>query len=88
MKKYFALCAAALAHCAMSCTKDNNQDGNNDANKKQEITVAKDALVAYLPFESEEVAVGGLTLADKGVTSEANFVAGRNGKSFTGGENQ
>lgn len=88
MKKYFALCAAALALCAMSCTKDNNQDGNNDANKKQEITVAKDALVAYLPFESEEVAVGGLTLADKGTTSEANFVAGRNGKSFTGGENQ
>ncbi|MGM9787396.1 MAG: LamG domain-containing protein [Candidatus Cryptobacteroides sp.] len=88
MKKYFALCAAALALCAMSCTKDNNQDGKVDTGKKQEITVAKDALVAYLPFESEEAAVGGLTLAGKGNTSEANFVQGRNGKSFTGGENQ
>lgn len=86
MKKYFALCAAALALCAISCNKDNGKD--DEGNKKAEITVAKDALVAYLPFETEAAEVGGLTLADKGGVTEANFVQGRNGKSFTGGENQ
>ncbi|MGM9791641.1 MAG: LamG domain-containing protein [Candidatus Cryptobacteroides sp.] len=86
MKKYFALCAAALALCAISCNKDNG--GKDDNNKKAEITVAKENLVVYLPFETEAAEVGGLTLADKGSTTEANFVQGRNGKSFTGGENQ
>ncbi len=84
MKKILVFGAAALALCAISCNKEN--DKPNTPNGKAEITVAKDALVAYLPFEKEEVT--GFTLDQKGKTTEANFVQGRTGKSFKGGEEQ
>ena len=86
MKKIYVFGAAALALCAISCNKENN--GPDTPNGKPEITVAKDALVAYLPFENETAGTAVLTLADKGKTTEANFVEGRTGKCFQGGENQ
>lgn len=86
MKKFYVFGAAALALCAISCNKENN--GPDTPNGKPEINVAKEALVAYLPFENEAAGTTGLTLADKGKTTEANFVEGRTGKCFQGGENQ
>lgn len=86
MKKIFTIAMAALAITAMSCQKDNTGNDNGGDNGKKEITVAKDALVAYFPFEDENEVAAGLTLAQKGKTGEANFVAGRTGKCFQGGE--
>ncbi len=87
MKKIYVFGAAALALCAISCNKEKN-DGPNTPNGKPEVTVAKDALVAYLPFESEAAGTTELVVADKGETTEDNFVNGRTGKCFQGGEKQ
>ncbi len=86
MKKISLICASALALCAMSCTKKNSTP--DTPNGKPEITVAKENLVLYLPFESEAIGAGDVTLNTKGATTEANFKEGRTGKAFTGGENQ
>ena len=88
MKKFFMIGAAALAFCAISCNKDNGENGGNGGSKKQEITVAKDALVFYQSFENENATVGDVTLNTKGECTADNFVQGRNGKCFQGGENQ
>ncbi len=87
MKKITLICASALALCAVaSCNKENN--GENDVPKGASVTVAKENLVLYLPFESEAVGAGDVTLNTKGAVTEANFATGRTGKAFTGGENQ
>ncbi len=87
MKKITLICASALALCAVaSCNKENGS--NADGPKGNSVTVAKENLVLYLPFESEEVGAGDVTLNTKGATTEANFATGRTGKAFTGGENQ
>ncbi len=52
------------------------------------VPVAKENLVLYLPFESAEVGTGDVAVAAKSASADANFVAGRTGKAFTGGENQ
>lgn len=88
MKKIITIAMAALAISAVACKKDNTNNVGDENNGKTEITVAKDALVAYFPMEDESEKVGGLTVDQKGTTSAANFVAGRNGKCFQGGENQ
>jgi hypothetical protein len=87
MKKITLICAAALALCAVaSCNKE--KGGEQDGPKGASVTVAKENLVLYLPFESEEVGSGDVTFNTKGAATEANFTAGRTGKAFTGGENQ
>ncbi len=57
MKKITLICASALALCAVSCSKKNSTP--DTPNGKPEITVAKENLVLYLPFESEAVGAGG-----------------------------
>ena len=87
MKKITLICAAALALCAVaSCNKE--KGGEQDGPKGASVTVAKENLVLYLPFESEEVGSGDVTFNTKGAATEANFITGRTGKAFTGGENK
>ena len=84
MKKVFVICACALA-VLVSCKPDNNTP--TGANGKAEITVAKDALVAYLPLESAAPEVGDFTLASEGSGNSDNFKAGRTGKAYYGSVN-
>ena len=81
MKKYFFLSAIALVAFAACDPEDKTPTG---ANGKAEITVAKDALVAYIPMESATPEVGDFTLASEGEGKADNFKAGRTGKAYYG----
>ena len=82
MKKFFLFAAAALSLCALaSCEKDK---GPQTPNGKAEITVAKDALVAYFPMEDATEYIATLSPKDQGTGSAANFVEGRTGKCYQG----
>lgn len=83
MKKLYVFAAAVLALCTFaSC--DKTPEGPNTPNGKAEITVAKDALVAYFPMEDATEYISKLTPKDQGTGSEANFVEGRTGKCYQG----
>ena len=85
MKKIITIFAAALAIAAVvSCNKDNK--GGDENGGKADITVAKDNLVAWFPFEGNGVdKVANLTpLAAKEGFKSHEFTANRNGKALQG----
>ena len=81
MKKVLFFSALALV-ALVACNTDPKEE--TGANGKKKITVAEDALVAYLPMESAIPEIGDFTLASQGSGTEANFQAGRNGKAYFG----
>ena len=77
--------AALMAMTAISCDKNGNE-GNEDGLKEGDPgNVAKEALVAYIPFESDAEAVKfgeGLTFSKK--AGAATWAKGRRGNSYKG----
>lgn len=67
----------------VACNKNGGKEATG-SNGKAVITVAQDALVAYLPMESAAAESGDLTLAGEGSGSSANFKAGRTGNAYYG----
>ncbi len=87
MKKLLSMLAIAAMFMTVSCKKDNpnNDDPLDDPQEEtKEVKVAEDALVAYFPLDDATEKVGNLTLDSQGSGTDANFVAGRRGKCYTG----
>ncbi len=81
MKKVFAILAVVAAFAAVSCKNDDKKPADEPNGG---VKVAEDALVAYFPLDDATEKVGGLVLDSQGSGTDANFVAGRKGKAYTG----
>ncbi len=84
MKKYLTLAALAALALLASCNKDDKK--SNDDGKTDPSTVAKEALVAYFPFDGSAVETITNTTAST-VGSGVSYTTGRRGQALQGAEN-